>query len=96
MIISFYTVIGWVDQYLFSIRNRGLAGNIMKDKTVQNEGDDFCTWTGEGHQLAFCGNQDAYRLEVRKFEGNDRTVVMSESDSTKFNQVMMYFLTQEA
>ena len=97
MIISFYQVIGWAETFLNDMRKRGMAGNIIRDQTAQLEGDELALWTGLTHQLAFCGSDRDYRLELRKFldDGSNRELVAVEKDTNNFNWMMIDFFAKE-
>lgn len=93
--LPFYQVTAWVDSFIADMRNRGLAGNIVSDSPAQRVEDEQALWTGERYQLAFCGAPKDYRLELREIKDGIWETVREITDPDKFNQLVLYFITEE-
>lgn len=93
--LPFYQVTAWVDSFLADMRGRGLAGNIVTDSPTQRVEDEQALWTGERYQLAFCGEPKDFRLELREIKDGVWEVAREESDPNKFNQLVLFFITEE-
>lgn len=95
MSLPFYQVTAWVDSFLADMRGRGLAGNIVADSPAQRVEDEQAMWTGERYQLAFCGEPKDFRLELREIKDGIWDVVREVKDPDKFNQLVLFFITEE-
>lgn len=93
--IPFHQVESWVEDFLSDLRGRGLAGCIVKDSPAQVTYPERALWTGEQHQLAFLGEPEDYRLELRLIEGGHWKPIREEKDPDRFNLIVMDFCVKE-
>ena len=93
--IPFHQVEAWVEDFLSDLRGRGLAGCIVKDSTAQVMYPEQALWTGEQHQLAFLGEPEDYRLELRRIEDGHWRAIREEKDPGRFNRIVMDFCVKE-
>lgn len=96
--IPFHQVESWVEDFLSDLRGRGLAGCIVKDSPAQVTYPERALWTGDQHQLAFLGEPEDYRLELREarmIEDGHWKVIREEKDPGRFNLIVMDFCVKE-
>lgn len=54
----------FVERVLTDLRDRGLAGCIVRDLPEQLTPPEVASWTGEQHRLVLAGSAEGYRVEL--------------------------------
>ena len=93
--IPFDQVEAYVGDFLSELHGRGLGGNIVKDSPAQLIYPERALWTGEQHQLAFLGEPEDYRLELRRIEDGHWRAIREEKDPGRFNLIVMDLCVKE-
>ena len=93
--IPFDQVEAYVGDFLSELHGRGLGGNIVKDSPAQLIYPERALWTGEQHQLAFLGEPEDYRLELRRIEDGHWRAIREEKDPGSFNLIVMDLCVKE-